>query len=112
MTIKEINFDQARLEIENVSKEIAKGQSRGRLQFVKILFASRLGLIDHQTLSAYAQHVHPWTDQDLDGEETRQKRRNLMCEYIDCSFEVYTSRRGIYPAVVGELFTMLKEMDK
>ena len=112
MTIKDIEFDQARLEIEKLKKELAKGESRGRLQFVKILFASRLGLIDQQALSAYAQHVHPWADHDLDGEETRQKRRELMCEYIDCTLEVYTKRRGIYPTVVGELFTMMKEMDK
>lgn len=112
MTIKDIDFDQARREIDNLATEIAKGESRGRLQFVKILFASRLGLIDHQALSAYAQHIHPWADHDMNGEETRQKRRDLMCEYIDCSFEVYKSRRGIYPAVVGELFTMLREMDK
>ncbi len=112
MTIKDIEFEQARFEIEKLKKELSKGESRGRLQFVKILFASRLGLIDHQALSAYAQHVHPWADNDLNGEETRQKRRDLMCAYIDCSFEVYKNRRGIYPTVVGELFNMMKEMDK
>lgn len=112
MTIKDIDFDQARLEIDNLSTEIAKGGSRGRLQFVKILFASRLGLIDHQALSAYAQYVYPWADHDLDGEETRQKRRDLMSAYIDCTFDVYKSRRGIYPAKVGELFEMMRGLDK
>lgn len=112
MTTKDIDFDQARREIDNLATEIAKGGSRGRLQFVKILFAGRLGLIDHQALSAYAQYVYPWADHDLDGEETRQKRRDLMSAYIDCTFDVYKNRRGIYPVVVGELFTMLKEMDK
>lgn len=112
MTTKEISFEQAKLEIENLSKEIAKGGSKGRLQFVKILFASRLGLIDHQALSTYAQHVHPWADHDLDGEEARQKRRDLMSQYIDCTFEVYKSRRGIYPAKVGELFEMMRGLDK
>lgn len=84
-------------------------------QMKKITVARDLKLIDFNALTNFAGAQHPMSAPgmgDDKGDYTRLLRRRLMCAYVDAAISAYVQRRGVYPKVVDDLLTMLKEMDK